>query len=312
MSAITRQPRLATNPANALLNYLYSILETEAIIAARTMGLDPGLGVFHVDSAYRESLASDLMEPVRGEIDAYLLELLVKRSFGARDFHETQQGVCRLTPALAKELWATAPHWGRLVGRVAEDLARRLLEPIGHSVPRIITVPHGKPAKGVPRPKAGTVKLRTVPRRCSVCGGTIEDRPRDARTCSDECAMTSRRENSEVGAKQGGRARADMKARGISGSPSPDARGRMASIQVERRREQREWDHAHPGKADPDVYWREVYPLVRELRAVQIAELTGLASGHAQWIKRGKVVPHRRWWEALVRSFAVRRPEPAS
>ncbi|MCH8255181.1 MAG: CRISPR-associated endonuclease Cas1, partial [Gemmatimonadetes bacterium] len=42
---------------NAILNYLYTILEAEARIACRTMGLDPGLGVLHSDQPARDSLA---------------------------------------------------------------------------------------------------------------------------------------------------------------------------------------------------------------------------------------------------------------
>jgi CRISPR associated protein Cas1 len=59
--------RRATNPANAILNYLYAILEAEARIAALRMGLDPGLGFLHADQTARDSLACDLMEPVRLE-----------------------------------------------------------------------------------------------------------------------------------------------------------------------------------------------------------------------------------------------------
>jgi len=33
-----------------MLNYLYAVLESEARFAAAALGLDPGLGVLHVDS----------------------------------------------------------------------------------------------------------------------------------------------------------------------------------------------------------------------------------------------------------------------
>lgn len=46
-SRITGGPRTATNPANAILNYLYSLLGAEAIFACHGVGLDPGLGIFH-------------------------------------------------------------------------------------------------------------------------------------------------------------------------------------------------------------------------------------------------------------------------
>jgi len=46
-SLITGGPRLATNPANAILNYLYALLEAETTLACHALGLDPGLGIFH-------------------------------------------------------------------------------------------------------------------------------------------------------------------------------------------------------------------------------------------------------------------------
>jgi CRISPR-associated endonuclease Cas1 len=44
-SPLTGSPRLAVNPLNAILNYLYAILESEARLALAALGLDPGLGV---------------------------------------------------------------------------------------------------------------------------------------------------------------------------------------------------------------------------------------------------------------------------
>jgi CRISPR-associated protein Cas1 len=62
ISALTGSPRLAINPANAILNYLYALLEAEARLAAATLGLDPGIGVMHVDTPYRDSFANQLSE----------------------------------------------------------------------------------------------------------------------------------------------------------------------------------------------------------------------------------------------------------
>jgi CRISPR-associated protein Cas1 len=50
ISPLTHSPRLAANPPNALLNFLYSILEAEARLAAAAMGLDVGQGFLHVDT----------------------------------------------------------------------------------------------------------------------------------------------------------------------------------------------------------------------------------------------------------------------
>lgn len=109
-----------------MLNLTYSLLEGEATLAARLVGLDPGLGVMHADQPFRDSLASDLMEPVRTLVDAYVFGLLTTRPFAARDFFETRSGVCRVTPPLTHELACTSAHWVRLVGEVAEDFANLL------------------------------------------------------------------------------------------------------------------------------------------------------------------------------------------
>jgi CRISPR-associated endonuclease Cas1 len=83
---------MAANPANAILNYLYALLEAECRIACLAIGLDPGLGIVHADQRSRDSLALDIMEAVRPDVDAYVLDLLASRVFAARDFHETRQG----------------------------------------------------------------------------------------------------------------------------------------------------------------------------------------------------------------------------
>ena len=45
------------------------LLESEARLAAAALGLDPGLGVLHLDTPNRDSLACDLMEAVRPQVD---------------------------------------------------------------------------------------------------------------------------------------------------------------------------------------------------------------------------------------------------
>src|SRR5205807_7494021 len=96
VSPLTGSPRLAVNPPNAILNYLYSVLESEARLAAAALGLDPGLGVLHVDTPARDSLASDLMEPVRPQVDSYLLDWITRRLLSRTWFSEQRDGNCRL------------------------------------------------------------------------------------------------------------------------------------------------------------------------------------------------------------------------
>jgi CRISPR-associated endonuclease Cas1 len=72
-SALSGSPRLAVNPVNAILNYLYALLEAECRLAVAALGLDPEMGVLHMDTINRDSLACDLMEAIRPDVDAYVL-----------------------------------------------------------------------------------------------------------------------------------------------------------------------------------------------------------------------------------------------
>ena len=119
-SPLSQSARMAITPAHALLNYLYALVVAEARIACLTMGLDPGLGILHADKAGRDSLVADVMEPVRPRVDAYLLDLLERRTFPASDFAETRQGSCRLLAPLTHELAKSATTWGQQVGPVVE------------------------------------------------------------------------------------------------------------------------------------------------------------------------------------------------
>src|ERR1035438_1413786 len=126
VSPLTGSPRHATNPPNAILNYLYSVLESEARLAAAALGLDPGLGVLHVDTPARDSLACDLMEPVRPQVDAYLLDWITRQPLRREWFFEQRDGNCRLTGSFAVRLSETAPIWGRAIAPIAEWVAQQL------------------------------------------------------------------------------------------------------------------------------------------------------------------------------------------
>jgi len=106
-SPLTASPRLAINPANSVLSYLYAILEAEARLACLAVGLDPGLGVLHADHKARDSLALDIVEPVRPLVDRFALRVLTERGLRAADFVETRHGVCRVGP---KRTAADAAH----------------------------------------------------------------------------------------------------------------------------------------------------------------------------------------------------------
>jgi CRISPR-associated protein Cas1 len=128
VSPLTNSPRLAVNPASAILNYLYAILESESRLALAALGLDPGLGVLHNDLRGRDSLAVDVMEPVRPKVDALLLSLLTSEQLRREWFFEQRNGNCRLMASFASTLSETALMWRTVVASYAEWIAKSFWE----------------------------------------------------------------------------------------------------------------------------------------------------------------------------------------
>src|SRR5207253_7618510 len=103
-------------------------------LAAAALGLDPGLGVLHVDTPARDSLALDLMEPVRPQVDAFVLDWITREPLRREWFFEQRDGNCRLMGQFAVRLSETAPSWGRAVAPLAEWVSRTLWL----TIPRLI------------------------------------------------------------------------------------------------------------------------------------------------------------------------------
>ena len=296
-SPLTGSPRLAGNPINAILNYAYAILEGEASIAARVVGLDPGLGVLHADQNNRDSLSADLMEPVRPIVDRAVVELLGRRSFALDDFHETRQGVCRLTPGLARELAESSGAWTGVVGRVAEDVARLLADAAGYrSVPTPLTGRRrsaGRSGGSRPSPERGVIAVR---RRCVVCGTSVGG---GLATCSEACER-ERREGQhcsfvDAGIEAARRRRAD----GWTPAMSEAGRARVAAASTERVGEARECQRTHTWPSDLGAFACEIAPGLKSVPAAEIAAATGLSIAYCRRLRLGQLTPHPMWWEAL-------------
>ena len=296
-SPLTGNPRLAGNPANAILNYLYAILEGEAAIAARVVGLDPGLGVLHADQLNRDSLATDLMEPVRPLVDRYVLSLLTSRPFAAADFYETRQGVVRVTPPLARELAATCTDWAAAVGRVAEDVAR-LLEARQPSMQRATPTPvtgrNRRVGRAVRRP--GRVRAPEVRRACPTCGGTVAA---GRRTCSDACAAEAVAAAAPAFRAAGIAATRELRAVGWTPELTPAGRARIGRRTTDLVAAAREWQRTHPWPEDLQAFERAILPGLAEVSAAVLAELTGLSVPYCRRVLRGQAVPHPMWWETM-------------
>lgn len=86
----SRQPAL--DPFNATLNYLYGMLYPEVEGALFAAGLDPHLGVLHVDQYDKPTLAFDLIEPFRPWVDRIILEACLQDKIDPVGFFFKKEG----------------------------------------------------------------------------------------------------------------------------------------------------------------------------------------------------------------------------
>ena len=96
-------------PVHAILNYCFALLEAETRLSVSALGLDPGLGVgLHTDTANRDSLALDVLEPIRPQIETWVLNWIGSEPLHRSDFFETGTGNCRLMSQFCIKLSRTA------------------------------------------------------------------------------------------------------------------------------------------------------------------------------------------------------------
>jgi hypothetical protein len=288
-SQLTGSPRLATNPPNAILNYLYALLESEARLAAAALGLDPGLGVLHVDTPNRDSFACDLMAPVRPKVDAFVLNWITREPLARQWFFEQRDGNCRLMAPFAVRLSETAPTWGRAVAQFAEWVSRTLWSRDSKSGKSLgpatrLTQRHKREAKGS---SALPPSVRIPPREniCRGCGKTI----RVGRTHCGQCAIE--------GATQ---RLADAAQLGRVAARSSEARAKHVASRRRHAQACSAWDGSSQlGWLTAEAYSKKIQPLLAEIATSTIASRIGVSRWYAGRIRQG-YIPHPRHWQALA------------
>lgn len=298
-SRLTQGPRTATNPANAILNYLYALLEAETILACHTVGLDPGLGIFHTDRRDRASLALDLMEAIRPTLDAYLLALLTQRTLAAREFVETREGGCRITPRLGEQLADTCETWAREIAPIVEWAANTLAKHAGSKVParspltqarRRAAIDERMPGRGQRRTGAGFAAL---PNTCRECGTPLADNRRHY--CDEH-----RRERFDNSAAAGRARAAVVLAQLRSEQRDPAHGGNAARLRGRKNAAHqaavRAWQGGQP---DANEFRASILPGLRHVSIRELVAATGLSDHYCSLIRLGKKVPHARHWTTL-------------
>jgi CRISPR-associated endonuclease Cas1 len=286
-SPLTGSQRLAVDPINASLNFLYALLEAESRLALAKLGLDPGLGFIHVDTPARDSLACDLMEVGRPAVDAFLLRLLqqpLRRDW----FFETREGNCRLMASFTAQLSETAPMWARAVAPCAEWIARQLWstnrKPTRDIAPATrLTQRHKREAKGSPR-FAPVEHLKGPETFCYGCGKSI----RDGRTHCADCAIPEARKRLAIAAQSG---------RVVAHTPA--ARAKAGEKQRRHANARSLWEHTRHASITPEQYREKIQPLLTSISASTIAKAIGVSRFYAGQIRKG-YTPHQCHWLTLA------------
>jgi CRISPR-associated endonuclease Cas1 len=295
ISPLTGSPRLATNPINAILNYLYALLESEAHIGAAKLGLDPGLGVLHADTPNRYSLACDLMEPVRPQVDAWVLDWVTREPLKRDWFFEQRNGNCRLMASLAVRLSETAPTWGRAVAPVAEWVAHTLWSTIAKPARKLapatrLTQRRRREAKGSPSSLPGklTPKAQSI---CHVCGAPVMS----GRRYCGSCVRTISGENLTEAARLGRIA-----------AQSPQAKARRAATKRRHDTSRGGWlPSSQPAWLTNETYLEKIQPRLAGITYSAIASALGVSAPYAADIRAGRRRPHPRHWQALAQLVGV-------
>jgi CRISPR-associated endonuclease Cas1 len=281
ISPLTKSPRLAVNPPNAALNYLYSILEVEARLAISELGLDPGIGFLHSDTRTRDSLACDLMEPVRPQVDAFVLDWLRRESWQKKWFFEEKDGNCRLMSIFTARLSETSKIWRQALGPFAEWIAHTLwstkTQPSSAKAPaRRLTQNRKREAKGIP----------TTTPVVSVVNPLTSHR--------DFVSMVSS-ENS-LGARKPVRLNAH----------DPIAQARRADTQRRQAAALRAWKPSdNPAWLDEKFYREQIQPRLAAVSVPTILSALDVSKPYATGIRAGRCIPHPRHWLRLARLVGV-------
>lgn len=273
-SPLSGGPRLAITPVHAILNYSFALLESETRLALTALGLDPGLGLgLHTDTPNRDSLALDVLEPVRPQVEEWLLSWITHEPWRRTDFFETKTGNCRLMSHLCAKLSETAPVWGKLVAPWAEYVARTLWGRTGQSTGRRrlstpLTQQHRREAKG--RPSFPKAEVPRPDRLCRVCGKKL--RLRNRRFCAD-CAVTVTRENFDMGRKAAQR---------------PEFLAKRSDTQRMHKQAIQNWKPEDlPAWLTRDVYVRQVQPVLAFVANSKVRAALGVSEPYSSDIQSG-------------------------
>ena len=232
------------------------------------------------------------MEPIRPQVDAYLLDWITRQPLNREWFFEQRDGNCRLMAPFAVQLSKTVPIWGRAVAPIAEWVARAFWSTIrkpDRPIATHLTQTNKREAKGPlfvlpvprsPRPQA----------LCRGCGKNITE----GRTHCAQCSIEGATERL-----------ADVSRLGRVAAQTPEALAKQSDSQRRHSRARSSWEpSSQPAWLTPELFSLKIQPLLSMVATSVIRSTIGVSRWYASQIRQG-YQPHPRHWQALAELVGV-------
>ena len=325
-SPLARGDRRAVTVGNAMLNFVYALLEAEVTIALAAVGLDPGIGVNHADADTRAFFALDVMESLRPQADRIVLDTIASRVFSHNDAVELTNGEVRLAPAFALEL-ARSLSFGKPEAFAVSQVVQ-ILEKTTLPAPRALLASKSTKLRVAPeKPKAivasrsgvavvdrprrsGALRIRDathaatspgrVPYACHLCGVTIERRrrPHVCEACrpAHDAEVLANMKTRISAAGTAAIARANRSGAAPHLQPAAIAKKRLSTSRTARAR----FAWKDDGTLVDVDFDRDILPQLADIPVLRIARAIGVSKSWAAQMRSGKKPTHRRHWAALI------------
>lgn len=109
-----RNRRPPRDAVNALLSFVYALLNSQMVGALEGVGLDPAAGFLHRERPGRPSLALDMIEPLRAPLaDRFALSLINRKQVQPKGFTNTASGAVEMDEKTRKTVltaWEERKH----------------------------------------------------------------------------------------------------------------------------------------------------------------------------------------------------------
>jgi ribosomal protein L32 len=251
--------------------------------------------VLHVDTPARDSLACDLMEAVRPQIDGFLVDWITRETLKREWFFEQRDGNCRLMSSLAVRLSETAPTWGRAVAPIAEWVAQSLWTSARKTARRDQMLP-----------------TRLTQRRRSAGRGNnfIADAtpaPHPKNVCPG-CGATTRlgRHCPRCGREISKEKLIELAKAGRAAALSVESRRKHSETQRRHEAAKRAWVSSQKANwPDEDTYVRQIQPRLASVTISVMASTLGVSESYAADIRAGRHRPHPRHWQMLEKLAGI-------